>query len=192
MDQHLTVKEATQFTGKSESTIKRLIREIVNEPQHPDRRYILPAHDELEQRKAAGEPYAWKIDKVLLLSRFPEQPMAGKSQAPSDDSPPQASGSSDRIITVLEKTVAMLEAELGEKNKQITAFQERQREQNLLLKNLHEQLPSGSASARQQDVVVDRERRSEQGSEAVQSPESARSKNSIWTRKLHLFRTRHG
>ncbi len=192
MDQHLTVKEATQFTGKSESTIKRLIREVVNEPQHQDRRYILPTHDELEQRKAAGEPYAWKIDKVLLLSRFPEQSTAGKSQAPSDDSPPQSSGSSDRIITVLEKTVAMLEAELGEKNKQITAFQERQREQNLLLKNLHEQLPSGSANARPQDVVVDQERRSEQGSEVVQSSESARSKDSIWTRKLHLFHTRHG
>jgi hypothetical protein len=70
MDQHLTVKEAVRLTGKSESTIKRLIREIVNDPGHPDRGFILPPHDDVERRRQAMEPYVWKLDRQLLLRRF--------------------------------------------------------------------------------------------------------------------------
>ena len=53
MDQHLTVSEARKFTGKSDSTINRLIRDVVLEAQHPERSFILPSHGEVERRKKA-------------------------------------------------------------------------------------------------------------------------------------------
>jgi hypothetical protein len=37
MDQHLTLSEAREFTGKSESILKRLLRDITSDPQHPER-----------------------------------------------------------------------------------------------------------------------------------------------------------
>jgi hypothetical protein len=51
MDQHLTVTEARKLTGKSDSTIKRMIRDIVSDAKHPERSFILPSHDEVERRK---------------------------------------------------------------------------------------------------------------------------------------------
>ena len=61
MDQHLTVSEAREFNGKSESTIKRLLREIVGDPQHVDRLFILPSAEEVERRKAAKEPMLGRL-----------------------------------------------------------------------------------------------------------------------------------
>ncbi|MEZ5940625.1 MAG: hypothetical protein R3C18_04485 [Planctomycetaceae bacterium] len=186
MEQYLSVKEATAIAGKSESTIKRLIREIVNTPDHQDRRFILPTSDELEQRQAAGEPYVWKIDKALLLSRFPE---TAKGES-ADQKPPaveKAGDHSDRIITVLEQTVAVLQSELIEKNKQIAEFQERQREQNLLLKNFQERLPMASQSSATADAVVDSREAAEEGTEVAKPAKSKPPKQSIWTREFHLF-----
>ena len=54
MNQHLSVKEAAKFAGKSESTIKRLLREITKEEKHSDRDLILPSHEEVKKRREAG------------------------------------------------------------------------------------------------------------------------------------------
>ena len=190
MDKHLTVKEATEFTGKSESTIKRLIREITADSDHPERSQVTPSHNELEKRKAAGEPYVWKIDKSLLEKRYPQE---GTHAKESETLQSQDGGvtDGDRIITVLEKTVAVLKDELIEKNKQIAEFQERQREQNLLIKNFQEQLSLAAPKARaaEEPVVVDS--RPEEGSQRAKNSEPAQESSnrttSIWHREFHLF-----
>ena len=71
MDQQLSVKAAAKHIGKSESTIKRLLREITSTTDHPDRDLISPTHTIVEQRRAAGEPYVWKISTELLDRRYP-------------------------------------------------------------------------------------------------------------------------
>ena len=171
MDQ-LSVKAAAQHIGKSESTIKRLLREITSAPDHPDRHLISPTQDVVAQRRAAGEPYVWKIGTELLDRRYPPDQATSNKPASSIDT-----SSNDRLISVLEKTIAVLEEELNAKNSQLAAFQERQREQHLLLKNLQEQLPmpgASSSSTTTSALTVDEEREQD-------------TRSSIWTRNFHLF-----
>ncbi len=144
MDQHLTVSEAREFTGKSESTIKRLLREITGDPQHADRSYILPSAEEVERRKGAKEPYAWKIDRQLLLRRFPQ------------DDPAESGGGAARgpviapvelVMQVLQEQLRSkdeqmrtLEKQLDRKDDQIASLNERMRESNVLMRELQQRL----------------------------------------------------
>lgn len=146
MDQHLTLSEARAFTRKSESTLKRLLREIVSNPNHPDRPSILPSVDEVERRKAAKEPYVWKIDRHLLLRRFPAdeptpQPDGGVPRT-SDASAP-----SGVMLQVLQEQlkskdqqIRTLEVQLDRKDEQISNLNERMRESNVLMRELQQRL----------------------------------------------------
>jgi hypothetical protein len=188
MSNFLTIREACEFTGKSESTIKRLIHSVTNEKDHENRSLISPTEDELKQKQKSGEPYIWKIDRSLLESRYP--PDSNKSDGSKPDDSQVRSGGvadSDRLVTVLEKTIAVLEQELTEKNRQIDAFQERQREQNVLLRNLHDRMAI-AAPAKSQPTDADAKAEHdtpEQGSHREKNP--AHDKQSIWTRQISLF-----
>lgn len=142
-DRWATVVEARKLTGKSESTIKRLVREIVADPEHPDRREIQPSHEEVERLRAAGEPYVWRISTALLLRRFPlkERPEVGDT--------PAAAGtqSRDLVVQVLQEQLRSkdeqfrsLEKQLDRKDEQIANLNERQRETNILMKELQQRL----------------------------------------------------
>lgn len=196
MDQHLTVKEAVRLTGKSESTIKRLIREIVNDPGHPDRGFILPPNDEVERRRDAGEPYVWKLDRQLLLRRFP------KEEAAEEGSRPAAVGAGDAhsapIIEVLreqlqskDRQIQTLETQLDRKDKQIENLNERMHESNILMNELQKRLaiaapnPSAGSSQPMDATPVEPEK----GSRPVApKPKTSRPKSdSLWTRPLGQF-----
>lgn len=146
MDQHLTVKEATKLTGKSDSTIKRLIREITKDSDHEDRGHILPPPDEVERRREAGEPYIWKIERTLLLKRFPPE-----GELPPEESENPKSAPADipqaAIIDVLQEQlrskdqqIGTLETQLDRKDDQIQNLNERMRESNVLMKELQQRL----------------------------------------------------
>ncbi|MGB4707537.1 MAG: hypothetical protein WBH50_13155 [Fuerstiella sp.] len=197
MSQYLNVKDATKFVGKSESTIKRLLREVTSEPDHPDRHYIQPSHDEVEARKAAAEPYAWKIDQDLLTKRYPQD--AGSKQGTGDDNTSaedaQKSGAHDVIISVLreqlqskDRQLQTLEQQLDRKDEQIGNQNERMREQNILMKDLQQRLAI-TAPARPADAVVESVTRdTEQGSDAVeQDSTNDNKKRSFWQREFRLF-----
>lgn len=152
MNDHLTVKDAISLTGMSESTIKRLIREVTSDPDHSNRSHILPSHDEVEARRKAKEPYVWRISRDLLLESYPQEEPDEVDAKPSG-SESIGVGSTDGIIAVLEKSIAVFEAELEAKNRQIAEFQERQREQNVLLKQLQGQLTLPAAPSQRAAVV---------------------------------------
>jgi hypothetical protein len=144
MDQHLTVSEAREFTGKSESTIKRLLREIVGDPQHADRLFILPSAEEVERRKAAKEPYVWKIDRQLLLRRFPQEE-AVESGGATQAGP--ANTHTELVMQVLQEQLKSkdeqlrtLEKQLDRKDDQIASLNERMRESNVLMRELQQRL----------------------------------------------------
>ncbi|MCA9062829.1 MAG: hypothetical protein KDA96_07215 [Planctomycetaceae bacterium] len=194
MDQHLTVKEAGELIGKSESTIKRLIREITTDTDHPDRNRILPSHDEVLKRREAGEPYVWKIDQTLLCSRYPSKPNEKPdSQSTASSATATAESHNNRIIGVLEESISVLKAELEAKNRQIEAFQERQREQNLLLNNLQERIliakPEAS-TADASDGVVDRATESDDTRRSVSAIKHEKSRRKFWNRELPFFQRR--
>ncbi|MCA9048339.1 MAG: hypothetical protein KDA89_06400 [Planctomycetaceae bacterium] len=182
----LTLKEAQDFTGKSRSTLRRFVEGIVKGDDSPDRVFVLPTVDEVAQLKADNQPFSWKISTDLLSREFHAE--AETSSAKNES---RGVGDHDRLVTVLEKTVVVLQEELNEKNRQIAAFQERQREQNLLLKNLHEQLVlAAPKTARHEERVVESTpSTAEEGIGASQSPnaEPAAKRRSVWTRPIQIF-----
>lgn len=200
MDQHLTVKEAVNLTGKSESTIKRLLREITSNDGHPDRPDILPPADEIERRREAKEPYVWKIDRQLLLRRFPDANESAPEQgSQSSESATSSSLVSNAIVDVLreqlqskDQQLRTLETQLDRKDQQIENLNERMREANVLMNELQKRLaiaPPASA----QTTVVDAQPEesasaatptSKKKGRSSSSDESNKRTTSVWTRPL--------
>lgn len=145
MDQHLSVTEARKLTGKSDSTIKRMIREIVQDAGHPERSFILPSHEEVERRKKSNEPYVWKIDRELLRRRFD---VGGQSTEPVEaTTPATGEGEHGIVLQVLREQLKSkddqlrtLETQLDRKDEQISNLNERMRESNILMKELQQRL----------------------------------------------------
>ena len=176
MPQTLTVKEAVQFTGKSESTIKRMLREIVHDPGHADRSLIQPSHDEVERRKAAGEPYAWKIDRELLIRRFPKDEPAQQGTAPGQST--SGDGGSTPVMEILrdqleskDRQIATLETQLDRKDEQIHSLTERMRETNVLMRELQQRLA----------ITAPAEPAGESSSPQTKQPSKSQS---LWTRPI--------
>jgi hypothetical protein len=148
MEQHLTVREAREFTGKSESTLKRLIREITGTAGHPDREFILPPAEEVARRRQSGDVFVWKINKDLLLRRFPrteagEEGSNGRDAAAlrNDD------GNAAAIMQVLreqllskDRQIQTLETQLDRKDDQIKSLNDRMHESNILMRELQTRL----------------------------------------------------
>lgn len=136
--EYLNLKDAEAFTGKSRSTLRRFVEGITRPENHPDRHFIEPSVEDVKKLHAANNPFAWRINRDLLEREFRKQ----------GSQPEKATGAfpdNDRLVAVLEKSIAMLETELREKNQQIAQFQERQREFNVLLRSVNEQLALAAA-----------------------------------------------
>lgn len=145
MDQHLTVTEARKLTGKSDSTIKRMIREITQDANHSDRSFILPSHDEVERRKKASAPYVWRIDRELLRRRFDVGGQSDEEEKPMQHA--IGGGDPDIVLQVLREQLKSkddqlrtLETQLNRKDEQIANLNERMRESNILMKELQQRL----------------------------------------------------
>ena len=159
----LNLKDAEAFTGKSRSTLRRFVEAITRTEKHPDRNLIEPSVDEVKKLHAANNPFAWRIKRELLEREF-------RKQGSSTEKPIGTYPDSDRLVAVLEKSISMLETELKEKNVQIAQFQERQREFNVLLRSVNEQLALAAApkAAPAQDSTI----------EVVQAKETPAKKSS--------------
>lgn len=161
MDQHLTFGEALAFTGKSKSTLRRLLREIASNPQHPDRLSILPSVEEVERRKAAGEPYVWKMDRQFLLRRFPADDPKSSTQREGDGASP-TSASGDLMLQILrdqlqskDQQIRTLETQLDRKDAQISDLNSRMQEFNVLMRELQQKLALPFPVTRPGEPVVE-------------------------------------
>ncbi len=150
MNELLSVSEARKLTGKSESTIKRMIREITADENHEDRGLIEPTHEELERRKEAKEPYVWKIAKSLLEKRYP---VHEGSQSHGHDTGHGVGDSNvndmvqSQLIELLQTQLAgkddqikTLEVQLDRKDEQISNLNERTKEVHILMQTLQKRL----------------------------------------------------
>jgi hypothetical protein len=140
----LTISEAESFTGKSRSTLRRFIDGIVKAENSPDRPLLSPTSDEVVALRAENQPFAWKISEELLRRQFlkSEETKDSEAQQGSEETP---KSDASRLVAVLEKSLAILERELTEKNSQMAAMNERLRESNILMKDLQQRvaLPPG-------------------------------------------------
>ena len=131
----LTISEAEKFTAKSRSTLRRFIDGIVKAENSPDRPLLVPTPDEVVALRKQNQPFTWKISEELLRRQFlkPEESEGSEREQGSEGTP---KSDASRLVAVLEKSVAILERELNEKNSQIAAMNERLRESNILMKDL--------------------------------------------------------
>jgi hypothetical protein len=139
-----TIAEATAKTGRSGSTIRRLIKTIVDSPSHADREGIDPAPKAVDAFKKKGENFTWRIREDVLLKNFSEA-QAGEQN--------RASKSADKTK---EDVLQILHHELDVKNRQIekqwdviNSLNDRLREGNILMASLQQRLalPAPEASA---------------------------------------------
>jgi hypothetical protein len=111
----VTLKECQKLTGKSESTLRKLARQL-KESKSKDIRF--------ELLKTGHSKILFKLS--FVNSQLLTNQQVRTSQLKNDNS-------SDKIISILER-------ELNEKNKQIEALTERIKESNLLTAQLQESI----------------------------------------------------
>ena len=145
MPQFLTVAEAAKLTGKSASSIRRIIHPITKDDTHPDRAQIQPSADEARERRLRAETFAWRVSEELLRKAVRVEQPTTKDDAPASARP---AGNAEGEL------LAMLRHELEIKNGQITqqaeiiakqmhtidGLGERLRESSFLLGSLQKQL----------------------------------------------------
>ena len=156
MTQFLTVKESARLTGKSPSSIRRIIYPIVESAEHVDRPHIQPSVEQVIELRSKGENFAWRISEELLRREVPEVVPSGRAV---DRESPDAHG----------ELLSLLRQELGIKNQQITqqgemlarqmelidGLSERLREGNVLIGSLQQRLALTDGSQRMKSSVVD-------------------------------------
>lgn len=166
-----TVKEAARITGKSPSSIRRVIYPIIHDDQHADRAHIQPSVEDARALRIKGENFAWRISEELLRREVPVESAAEKG---SDKAGARSLQDSEAEL------LSMLRRELDIKNQQITqhaemlsrqmelinGLTERLREGNVLIGSLQQQLALGDGSARMKSQTVDAE---------IQKPKAAES-----------------
>ncbi|HUY90470.1 MAG TPA: hypothetical protein VMV10_17160 [Pirellulales bacterium] len=128
----MTVKEAAQRTGKSPSSIRRVIYPILEDPQHPDRPQIQPSVDDARELRLRGENFAWRLSEDLLNRAIPPA-----SQVDPGREPKGAHGAEADLVV-------MLRRELEIKNQQISQHAELVSRQMELLNALSERLREGN------------------------------------------------
>jgi hypothetical protein len=149
----LTVKEAARLTGKSPSSIRRVIYPIIRNDKHPDRKHIKPSSEEALILRTKGENFAWRLSEELLRREVPIEAATEKgTAAASRRGPPGDAGD----------LLAMLRSELDIKNKQIGQQGELIAKQMQLIDGLSERLREGNVmmhSLQQRLALPDGKRR---------------------------------
>lgn len=136
MSQFLSVKEAAQMTGKSASSIRRVIYPIIHDDQHPDRKEIQPDIAQVQELRMKGENFAWRVSEELLRREVPVD---------KTPSPPQSAVSGEGNESQANAALlSMLRAELEIKNGQITQQSELIGKQMELISGLSERLREGN------------------------------------------------
>jgi hypothetical protein len=127
----LTIAEAIEQTGKSASTIRRIIRTIADDANHADRDGIQPSVKEVAAFKKKGENFTWKI-RADLLTQESNAALTKKKKTTSDVSPD--------ILTILNKELELKNQQIEKQWEVIHALNDRLREGNILMGSLQKRL----------------------------------------------------
>lgn len=127
----LTIADVTERTGKSASTVRRVIHSIVKDDAHPDRAGILPTPKEVVAHKKKQENFTWTIREDLLDTHF-------KSAHSKKEKP--ASKTSPDILSILQNELELKNAQIEKQWEVIHSLNERLREGNILMGSLQKRL----------------------------------------------------
>lgn len=136
----LTIAEAIEQTGRSASTIRRIIRTIADDAAHPNRDGVQPSVKEVAAFKKKGENFTWLIRNDILLSNS-DSALKKKKKSVSDVSPD--------ILTILNRELELKSQQIEKQWEVIHALNDRLREGNILMGSLQKRLapPSDMQSA---------------------------------------------
>lgn len=151
MTTFLSVKDAAQYIGRSTSAVRRIIRPILKDDQHPDRLHLQPSVEEARELRLKGETFLWRVSQELLDRRAATHPTSESAAVPApaaDRSDPMLR----ELIAMLREQVQQSQEQLKVKDQQIASLSEitnslneRLREGNILIGSLQQQLalPAG-------------------------------------------------
>ena len=140
----LTISEAAEKTGRSLSTIRRLIKSIADDDAHADRAAIQPTPKEVVAFKKKEENFAWKIREDVLLREFKGALKEAKKETA------EARGD---ILGILQKELDLKNQQIEKQWEVIHALNDRLREGNILMGSLQKRLALPEAGETAQTVV---------------------------------------
>ena len=119
---YLTIAEAVERHGKSESTFRRLIRDVRKSADPAKRRLLKPAEREIEELRASGTSYTYTLAEELI-----EQELFGKRPKQGIDPRPDTTSNS-HIEQLVSKLEARHEREVTRLEKQLEREQQEKME----------------------------------------------------------------
>jgi hypothetical protein len=148
----LTIREVAEKTGHSPHKIRRLIKAIADQPEHPDRSQIEPTPEDVQRLTAEDVQFTWRVTEELVRRELGETvAMPGSEKAgssPGGGESPDLVSLLQRITDAKEKAEERLfeqlrvkDEQLKAKDDQIGALNERLRESNFLMQAMQKQLP---------------------------------------------------
>ncbi len=132
-DNFISVKEAAKLAGKSETTIKRLIREVTSDPEHEQRSNVLPSCSDLVLFRETNKQYKWRLAKSLVTASF------------SDRKPADSSN---------ESVIELLKRQLESKDTQLAAMEKQLDRKDTQIENLNEHLKASSQLMHESNVLL--------------------------------------
>ena len=134
----LTIADAVEKTGRSPSTIRRVIHTITTAANHADRSGIEPRPQDVNALKKKGENFTWKIREDVLMRHFEKAQLQGKKSAYR----------SDDVLQILRRELDLKNQQIEKQLDVIQSLNERLREGNILMGTLqkHLALPAGEGT----------------------------------------------
>jgi hypothetical protein len=141
---YLTIAEACEKTGRSASTIRRLIKGIADDDNHADRAAIEPSPKEVAAFKKKNENFTWRVSEEIILKNFGEAPKVEKKEVIE---------SKGAIMDILQSELALKNQQIEKQWEVIHALNDRLREGNILMGSLQKHFALPTAEAPVENVM---------------------------------------
>jgi hypothetical protein len=147
----LTMKEAATLTGKSPSSIRRIIYPIIHDDKHADRKHVRPTVEEVKQLRTKGENFPWQVSEELLRREVPIGEASSKPHSTTHGS--SAATGSDALVDMLRRELDIKNQQITQQMDLINGLSERLREGNILIGSLQQHLALPDGKNRAKEVV---------------------------------------
>ena len=127
----LTIAEASRKTGRSASTIRRLIHTLTESDTHADRSAIEPSPADVAVFKAKGDTFTWRIREDIVIREFVSAPSSEKKVKSEEGK---------NIMDILQHELSLKNQQIEKQWEVIHALNERLREGNILMGSLQQRL----------------------------------------------------
>ncbi len=140
----LTIAEACEKTGRSASTVRRLIKSIADDDNHADRASIEPTPKEVAAFKKKNENFTWRISEDIVLKNFGAAPKVEKKEVAE---------SKGVIMDILQNELALKNQQIEKQWEVIHALNDRLREGNILMGSLQKHFALPAAESPSENVM---------------------------------------